>query len=91
MRLCIAGVVRTPDGRVLPVLPPVPPVSPVDDQGFGRGSRFSCPCCGFVPPEKGYRFAVLILEDAVQLFFNFLRLRICLHSNPHSSASNKHM
>jgi len=54
MRLCIAGELRRPDGRVLPLLPPVPPVSPVDDQGFGRGSRFSCPCCGFVPAEKGY-------------------------------------
>jgi len=69
MRLCIAGELRRPDGRVLPLLPPVPPVSPVVDQGFGRGSRFSCPCCGFVPAEKGYIFTDPILEDAVQLFF----------------------
>lgn len=53
MRLCIPGELRSPDRRVPALLPPVPPVSPpAADQGFGRGSRFSCPCCGFVPSEK---------------------------------------
>lgn len=67
IRLCIPGELRSPDGRVLALLPPVPPVSPpAADQGFGRGSRFSCPCWGFVPSEKVHPFPHFILELTVQ-------------------------
>jgi hypothetical protein len=70
IRLCIPGELRSPDGRVLALLPPVPPVSPpAADQGFGRGSRFSCPCWGFVPSEKVHPFPHFILELTVQFWF----------------------
>uniref|UniRef100_A0A182J4Q2 Uncharacterized protein n=1 Tax=Anopheles atroparvus TaxID=41427 RepID=A0A182J4Q2_ANOAO len=60
-RLCIAGVLSSPSGvpAASVVAPPAAPVVPARAvpvplppalHGFGRGLRFSVPCCGLAPP-----------------------------------------